>query len=180
MRFVAAAPVASALFVLTLTSAGASPQAGTRQGPREDLTAYLPPGDGQALVASRCTGCHDLRGTIQLRKPAPAWEAIVLDMGARGAPITLEEIDPIVKYLSTSFGPTAPPFTDANAATKDELLKLPGVTPEAADRLIAARANAPLASEEQVRTALALDPPAFAKIKYYLHVKPASRARGGG
>ena len=86
-------------------------------------------------------------------------------MGARGAPMTLDEIDPLVKYLSSAFGPNAPPFTDANAATKAELTKLPGVTPEAADRLIAARTNAPLVSDEQVRTALALDPQTFEKIR---------------
>lgn len=176
-RFAVAAPVVCALFLLTLASAGAAPQSDGRPA-REDWSPYLPPGEGQALVVSRCTGCHDLKGTIQLRKPAPAWEAIVLDMGARGAPMTLDEIDPIVKYLSSAFGPNAPPFTDTNAATKGELTRLPGLTPEAADRLIAARSTAPLGSDEQVRTALALDVQTFEKIRYYLYVKPSTRAPG--
>ena len=83
----------------------------------------------------------------------------------------------MVRYLTTVFGPDAPPFVDANTATKAELVKLPGVSQEAADRLIAARSAGPLSSADQVRTALGLDPPAFEKIKYYVYVKSASPDR---
>ena len=107
-RLAVAPPVVCALFLLTLASAGAAQQSDGRQA-REDWSPYLPPGEGQALVISRCTGCHDLKGTIQLRKPAPAWEAIVLDMGARGAPMTLDEIDPIVKYPELGVRPERSP-----------------------------------------------------------------------
>jgi hypothetical protein len=177
-RLPVAKAVAAALCLAAGATAGAAHQSGSRQKPVENWAPYLPPGEGQGLVISRCTGCHDLKGTLQLRKAAPAWEAIVLDMGARGAPMTLEEVDPIVKYLSSVFGRDAPPFTDANAASRDELTKLPGVTPEAADRLIVARATAPLVSDEQLRTALALDTQTFEKIRYYLYVKPSTRAPG--
>lgn len=147
------------------------------QGRRGQATdafgAYLPPGEGQALVARGCVGCHDLGGVVRLRAAAPKWEALVLDMGARGAPIELDDVDPMVRYLSTVFGPNAPPFIDANAASKAELIKLPGVSPEAADRLMTARSAGPLSSADQVRTALGLDAPAFEKIKYYVYVKSA-------
>jgi hypothetical protein len=143
-----------------------------QRGPREDFAAYLPPGDGRELVLKQCTSCHDLKGMVQLRKSKDGWEQIVMDMGARGAPIMLDEVDPVVNYLATVFGPTAPPFTDANTETRDGLTRLPGVTPEAADRLIAARAKEPLASHEQVRAALGLDAKAFEKIKPYIYVKP--------
>ena len=178
MSRLAGAATGAVLYVLVVASSGAVQQATARQKPAENWSPYLPPGEGQALVVSRCTGCHDLKGTLQLRKSAPAWEAIVLDMGARGAPITLEEIDPLVKYLSSAFGPNAPPFTDVNAASRDELAKLPGVSPSAADRLIAARGGGPLSSLEQVRTTLALDPDSFEKIKHYVYVKPPTRAPG--
>lgn len=171
-RVVSAAVLAAAISAMTALAQPAS----RPDQPREDWSAYLPPGDGKALVISRCTVCHDLRGTMQLRKPAPGWEAIVLDMGARGAPITLDEIDPLVKYLSTVFGPQAPPFTDANAASKAELTKLPGVAAEAADRLIARRGARPL-SPEEIRPALGLDAQAFDRIKYYVYVKPAAPAK---
>ena len=97
----------------------------------------------------------------------------MLDTGARGAPIELDDVDPMVKYLSTVFGPKAPPFVDVHSASKAELIKLPGVSPEAADRLIAARTAGPLSSADQVRTALGLDATAFEKIKYYVYVKSA-------
>ena len=169
-RVLGAGVVAAAISAMTALAQQPPPQPGQ---PREDWSAYLPPGDGKALVVSRCTVCHDLKGTMQLRKPPPGWEAIVLDMGARGAPITLDEIDPLVKYLSTVFGPQAPPFTDANAASKAELTKLPGVAAEAADRLIARRDAGPLKPDE-IRPALGLDAQAFDKIKYYVYVKPAA------
>jgi hypothetical protein len=170
--------VTCAVLIVAVSSAMlAVAQPATRQGQqREDYTAYLPPGEGKALVAKQCTGCHDLRGTLQLRAAAAQWEALVLDMGARGAPIMLEDIDPLVRYLSTVFGPKAPPFINASSATKADLTRLPGVTPEAADRLIAVRGAGTLTSTEQIRTALGLDVPAFEKIKYYLYVAPAGRA----
>ena len=121
--------------------------------------------------------CHDLGGTVRLRASAPKWEALVLDMGARGAPIEIADIDPMVRYLSTVFGPKAPPLVDVNAASKAELTRLPGVAADAADRLIAARSAAPLTSAEQVQAALGLDETAFLKIKYYLYLKPSSPAR---
>ena len=166
--------------VVVVTLAGAMlavAQPAPRQGQqRTDYTAYLPPGDGKALVAKQCTACHDLRGTLQLRAEAPQWEALVLDMGARGAPIVLDDVDPLVRYLSDVFGPKAPPFTDASSATKADLMRLPGVTPEAADRLIAARGTGALTSAEQVRAALGVDDAIFGKIKYYLYVSPAGPA----
>lgn len=161
-----------------VTIAGEPPQA-RRGGGADPFGAYLPPGDGQALVVKGCIGCHDLGGVVRLRAAAPKWEALVLDMGARGAPIELDDVDPMVKYLSTVFGPKAPPFVDAHSASKSELIKLPGVSPEAADRLISARSSAPMSSPEQVRTALGLDETAFQKIKYYVYVKssPPDRSR---
>ena len=178
-RFSAAvgAVILSATAVVTI--ALEDPQQGRRSGAPDPFGAYLPPGDGQTLVAKGCVGCHDLGGVVRLRAAAPKWEALVLDMGARGAPIELDDVDPMVRYLSTVFGPKAPPFVDAHAASKDELVKLPGVTPEAADRLIAARSAGSLSSADQVRTALGLDETAFQKIKYYVYVKssPPDRNR---
>jgi hypothetical protein len=153
-----------------------TPQGRRGQG-YESFGRYLPPGEGQGLVARACGGCHDLGGTVRLRAAAPKWEALVLDMGARGAPIEIDDIDPMVRYLSTVFGPKAPPFVDVNTATKGELILLPGVSPEAADRLIAARTAAPLSSAEQVQAALGLEETAFQKIKYYVYVRSSPPAR---
>lgn len=138
----------------------------------EDLSVYLPPGQAKALVARECSFCHDLGGVLKLRKPAKDWEAIVLDMGARGAAITIDDVDPIVAYLAAVFGPMAPPYTDVAAATREDLTKLPGVTPAAADKLIAQRTSKGLSSHDEVRAALGLDAEKFDRIKPYLYLKP--------
>ncbi len=131
----------------------------------------LPPGNGQALVMKNCTACHDLEGTVQLRKTREEWESIVIDMIGRGAPLFIEEVDPIIGYLAEVFGPKAPPIIDVNKAGKEDLVKLTGVTSQIADRLIAYRtANGPLTSLEQVRTVLGLQSETFDKIKAYLRV----------
>jgi hypothetical protein len=147
-------------------------------GGREDLTAYLPPGQAQArdLVAKECSMCHDLRGVLQLRKNAKDWEAIVLDMGARGALITVDDVDPMTGYLADVFGPDSPPFTDVSTASRDDLTKLPGVTAAAADKLIALRTSGgALSSPEEVQAALGLDAKTFERIKPYVYVKPKGR-----
>ena len=142
----------------------------------EDLSVYLPPGLAKAIVAKECSFCHDLGGVLRLRKPAKDWEAIVLDMGARGAAITIDDVDPVVAYLADVFGPMAPPFTDVDTATRDELTKLPGVTPAAADTLLAQRkSKGRLSSHDEVRAALGLDAARFDRIKPYLYLKPESK-----
>lgn len=150
----------------------------TRAQRGEDLSGYLPPaaGPARAVVARECSVCHDLGGVLKLRKSAKDWEAVVLDMGARGAAITIDDIDPVVAYLSAVFGPTSPPFTDVSTATRDDLVKLPGVTPAAADALLAARASkGKLSTHDEVRAALGLDAEKFDRIKPYLYVKPDPR-----
>jgi hypothetical protein len=160
-------------------SAGVSAQRGG--GQREDMSTYLPPGGaGREKVAKECSACHDLGGVIKMRKDKAGWEAIVLDMVGRGAPLMIEDVDPMIAYLAEVFGPSSPPFTDVGSATKEDLAKLPGVTPEAADKLIAERARGPIASHDQVRAALGLDEAAFAKIKPYIYVKPAGPGAASG
>jgi hypothetical protein len=156
--------------------AAVAAQAQRRQ--RDDLTEFLPPGAWKAFVAQRCSSCHELDGMIQLREPKQEWQALVYDMVARGAPLTVEEADQTVAYLSEAFGRAAPPLVDVNTAAKDDLVKLPGVTAPLADRLITHRTtNGPLTSRDQVRTVLGLDERAFDRIKWYLRTGPASAAR---
>lgn len=163
-----------AALLVALTSGAAAQQARGGAG-REDLTQYLPPGEGKALVAQNCSTCHDLSGTVRLRTSREAWEALVLDMVARGAPLLVEEADAITNYLGEVFGPKAPPLVDVNVARIEDLTKIPGITPELADRLIAHRTKAgPFASRGDVRAVLGLDAAAFEKVKWYLRAAPAA------
>lgn len=153
--------------------------AGLAQGPaptraKSDPSDYLPPGPAKPLVVKQCTACHDMEGALRLRRTKADWEALVVDMVARGAPLTIEEVDAIVAYLAEAFSPTSPPLMDLNTATKEDLVKLPGVTETAAERLLAHRASAgPFQSRDQVREVLGLDEAAFEKIKWYL--RPAGK-----
>lgn len=158
-------------FVALLATATAQ-----QQGPREDYRGYLPPGGpGRELVATQCATCHDLGGVVRLRKSKADWEAVILDMVGRGAALVVDDVDPMVAYLSEAFGPTVPPLTDVNNAQAADLVKLPGVRPDAAERLVAERGKAPLASHDQVKAALGLDDAGYASIRRFVYLKPPSR-----
>lgn len=178
MNRLAIAPVGCVL-AWALTVAGAAHQSPSRDPAMEDWSAYLPPGKGKALVAKECAGCHTLEGLVRLRGTQQVWEAVVFDMVARGAPLRLEEVDPIVDYLATAFGPAAPPLVEVNTASADELVKLPGLTPALADRLIEhRRSKGPFASREEVRVTLGIDEAAFEKMKWSVRAarpSPATR-----
>jgi mono/diheme cytochrome c family protein len=152
-----------------------------RGGQGRDVWAdHLPPGKGKELAAQSCGSCHTLERTVQLRQSRDGWEATVYDMVGRGAPILLDEAKEIITYYSNVFGPDAPPLIDVNRASKEELLKVRGITAELASRLIAYReANGPLASRDNVREILGLEEKAFEDIRYYLRAVPPSASPAG-
>ena len=144
---------------------------------RDNWADNLPPGNGKDLTAERCGSCHSLERTVQLRKAQNGWEDIVYDMVGRGAPIFLDEANQIIAYLTVVLGPGAPPFIDVNRASKEDMVKIPGITAELADKLVAYRqGNGPLASRDQIREVLGLDEKAYEKIRYYLAASPPPSA----
>ena len=153
--------------------------AAQRGGGGDNWADNLPPGDAKMLTVERCSSCHSLERTVQLRKAKNGWEDIVFDMVGRGAPIFVDEANQIVEYLTKVLGPDAPPFIDVNRASKDDMVKVPGLNAELADKLVAYRQNrGPFASRDQIREALGLDEKAFEKIRYYVAAGgPSSGAR---
>lgn len=147
-----------------------------QQGPKEDYSAYLPSGGpGRELVVSQCGTCHDLGGVVRMRKSRADWEAVILDMVGRGAALVVDDVDPMVAYLADAFGPAVPPLVDANTAQLADLVKLPGVRPESAERFVAARAKGPYTTHEQVRTALGFTANGYEPIKRFIYLKGAPR-----
>jgi putative heme-binding domain-containing protein len=71
----------------------------------EALGQTLPEGKGKAEFVNSCTACHRTDMVIRLRKTPAAWRTIVDDMVSRGAAGSKEDIDNIVLYLATNFGP---------------------------------------------------------------------------
>ena len=68
----------------------------------------LAPGDGRDLVAQTCGACHSLTAITNLREGKTAWRHQVYDMMQRGAQVAPSEIDTIVNYLATNYGPGMP------------------------------------------------------------------------
>lgn len=65
----------------------------------------LPPGEGREIVAVACTQCHGPTAFSNLREDANAWRHQVFDMVLRGAQVGPGDIDKVVDYLATNFGP---------------------------------------------------------------------------
>ncbi len=97
-RFVLAA--ASVLLVLPVLLLGSLAEA--------QQTNPFPPGAGRDLIAVACTQCHRAGPIIQLRMGEAGWRRQVYNMVLRGAQIGPDEIDDVVKYLATNFGPGVP------------------------------------------------------------------------
>lgn len=73
----------------------------------------FPPGEGREIVAVACTQCHAPSVFTGLREDATAWRHQVYDMVLRGAQVGPGDIDKVVNYLASNFGPgiNVPPAT---------------------------------------------------------------------
>jgi len=65
---------------------------------------YLPEGEGRSLILQGCVQCHELRNTVSQRKAEKGWRRTVNEMVWRGAPLSADETETIIKYLAVSFG----------------------------------------------------------------------------
>jgi mono/diheme cytochrome c family protein len=68
----------------------------------------FPAGASRDLIAVACTQCHRAGPITQLRMGEAGWRRQVYNMVLRGAQIGPDEIDDVVKYLATNFGPGVP------------------------------------------------------------------------
>jgi mono/diheme cytochrome c family protein len=75
---------------------------------QQETNNGLPPGDGRDIVAATCSQCHALTAITHLREGPLAWRHQIYDMIGRGAQVSPAEIDVMVKYLTTNFGPGIP------------------------------------------------------------------------
>ena len=65
----------------------------------------LPPGEGRDIIATACTQCHALNFPTSLREGPAGWRFHVEDMILRGAQIKNSEVETVVNYLASNFGP---------------------------------------------------------------------------
>jgi sulfite dehydrogenase (cytochrome) subunit B len=94
-----------ALFVFLLAAVIATAAVPLRA---QQDTNPLPAGDGRDIVAATCSQCHSLTAITQLREGRNAWRHQIYDMIERGAQVAPGEIDTMVNYLATHFGPGIP------------------------------------------------------------------------
>jgi competence protein ComEA len=79
-------------FILLLLASGPAPT--------------LPPGKGKPIVQRACAGCHALKVVTSKRATQEQWSSIVDQMVTRGADLSDHEIEVVIGYLSTNFGPS--------------------------------------------------------------------------
>ena len=81
----------------------------------------LPEGAGKVIAQRMCTTCHGLEEITHTKNTEARWATVVDDMVARGAQGTDAEIEVLIRYLATHFGPGGPgnqakPASQQNAA----------------------------------------------------------------
>ena len=65
----------------------------------------LPQGPGREILENNCGECHGVERVLDKAWTKDKWRATVKDMVSRGAELKPEEIDTLVDYLTTYFGP---------------------------------------------------------------------------
>ena len=65
----------------------------------------LPAGEGRDIVAVACTQCHGLAPLTAMRDGPNGWKRHVYNMVIRGAQLTPRDVDTVLQYLNTHFGP---------------------------------------------------------------------------
>jgi competence protein ComEA len=110
----------------------------------------LPPGKGQEIVQKSCGGCHALKVVTSKRASREQWSSVVDQMVSRGADVPDEDIDTVVEYLFSNFGPVDPSAVpeksdgpnktiNVNKATATELAGVLGLSAKEADAIVAYR-----------------------------------------
>jgi sulfite dehydrogenase (cytochrome) subunit B len=96
----------SAALICAIAVSGAWAADGWKLPPE---TVKFKPGPGVELAVANCALCHSADYiSTQPRLTSAAWKATVEKMRAKyGAPITTNNIAPIVEYLTTAFGTPA-------------------------------------------------------------------------
>ena len=94
------------LMVVTLGLAGrlVIPLLARVQQPGAEAANSLSEGNGEALVATSCVGCHSLETSLRRGRSPEEWVATVNDMVSRGAQIPPADAETIVDYLAEHYG----------------------------------------------------------------------------
>ncbi len=73
------------------------------QGMTVTPEAYPAPADGETLINQRCADCHNLDRVRTAKKSEEAWRTTVERMIQKGARLSPEEKEVVIKYLAENF-----------------------------------------------------------------------------
>ena len=70
--------------------------------------ADFPPGPMQEKVKAACTSCHAATQVTKQHKTKAEWSKVLDKMIGYGAEIPAKDREPMLKYLTSNFGPASP------------------------------------------------------------------------
>jgi competence ComEA-like helix-hairpin-helix protein len=97
----------------------------------------LPPGKGKDIIEGTCGECHGLENVTSLHQTKDVWQGLVEDMVGKGADLKPAEVDIVVEYLATNFGP----LVNVNRAIAKDLAEKLGLTAAEADLIVKYRTD---------------------------------------
>jgi competence protein ComEA len=92
----------------------------------------LPDGPGKDVFKRMCSSCHGLEVATGTRKTRNRWANTVDVMVSRGATGTDDEIDQVIDYLATHFGPKT---VNVNHASAPQLAEI-GLTNKESEAIV--------------------------------------------
>lgn len=78
--------------------------------PSASTAPLLSEAAGRSLIAQSCLSCHTEEMVAQQRLTARQWGNVVKKMHGWGAPVEPENVDPLVTYLTATYGPSSGPY----------------------------------------------------------------------
>ena len=90
--------------------------------------AAIPDGPGKTELLKVCGACHSVELAASHRQDRTGWEDTIGKMAAMGATGTEAELEAVISYLTTNFGPEAPKPLNVNQATAVELESMLALT----------------------------------------------------
>ena len=151
-----------------------------------DWSPLLPPGRGKEYATALCGSCHTVGILALQRRSRQGWRDqlkgmnIARETGGElcaciGGPVDEEEVEILSSYLSEAFGPKNPieqlPL-NVNNASVAALLRLPGLGPLDAQKLIEHPKRGGFKSKQEIEKVLGVE--IFQKIEDFVDVKDSN------
>ncbi|MGZ6338592.1 MAG: helix-hairpin-helix domain-containing protein [Bdellovibrionota bacterium] len=93
----------------------------------------FPEGPGKVIIMRSCGKCHSTDQIARQQKTEENWQATVVRMAGRGADVTTDEVNVVVKYLAANFLKVADASkVNVNKASAKDLVTLGFTDAEAA------------------------------------------------